>query len=150
MTVARCAKAVNIKKAQFMAPAEMGQVLRKVKEAGGTDVVWFTERGSMFGYNNLVVDFRNIPEMRKLGHPVVFDATHSVQQPAGQGDMSGGSREHVPALARAATAIGVDALFLEVHPDPDRALSDSATQIDFPTFRSILKEALAIRRALGT
>jgi 2-dehydro-3-deoxyphosphooctonate aldolase (KDO 8-P synthase) len=107
-----------------------------------------TERGTTFGYNNLVVDYRGIPEMKKTGCPVVFDGTHSVQQPAAKGTSSGGTREHVPTLVRAAVAAGVDGLFLEVHPNPPKAKSDAATQITFETFRQVLKDSLAIRRAL--
>jgi len=102
----------------------------------------------VFGYNNLVVDFRGISEMKKTGCPVIFDGTHSVQQPAAKGTSSGGTREHVPDLVRAAVAVGVDGLFTEVHPNPPKAKSDAATQITFETFRQILKESIAIRRAL--
>ncbi len=145
---ARQAKAVNVKKGQFMAPWEMVNVVEKMRSAGQKNV-WLTERGTSFGYNNLVVDYRGIPEMRKTGCPVIFDGTHSVQQPAAQGTRSGGTREHVPTLTRAAVAAGVDGLFLEVHPDPPRAKSDAATQITFATFREILRESLLIRKALG-
>jgi 2-dehydro-3-deoxyphosphooctonate aldolase (KDO 8-P synthase) len=140
-------KAVNVKKGQFMAPREMKNVAEKLRSVGQKNV-WLTERGSSFGYNNLVVDFRGIPEMKKTGCRVVFDATHSVQQPAAQGTSSGGTREHVPTLVRAAVAAGVDGLFLEVHPNPTKAKSDPATQIDFQTFRQVLKDALSIRKAL--
>jgi 2-dehydro-3-deoxyphosphooctonate aldolase (KDO 8-P synthase) len=144
---AKTGKVVNVKKGQFMAPWEMANVVEKVKRSGGK-TIWLTERGTSFGYNNLVVDFRGIPEMKKTGCPVVFDGTHSVQQPAAHGTSSGGTREHVPTLVRAAVAAGVDGLFLEVHPDPPKAKSDAATQITFETFRQVLKEALAIRKAL--
>ncbi len=144
---ARHAKVVNVKKGQFMAPWEMGNAVEKIRSAGKASV-WLTERGTTFGYNNLVVDFRSLREMRKAGCPVVFDATHSLQLPASQGKNSGGTREHVEPLARAAVAVGVDGLFLEVHPDPPRALSDAATQISFETFGRILRDALAIRKAL--
>jgi 2-dehydro-3-deoxyphosphooctonate aldolase (KDO 8-P synthase) len=149
MAAARHGKAVNVKKGQFMSPAEMEHVAAKVARAEGTRTLWLTERGTTFGYNDLVVDFRSIPVMKRTGCPVVFDATHSVQRPAGQGSSSGGTREHVAMLARAAVAAGADALFLEVHPDPDRALSDAATQIDPALFGTVLKEALAVRKALG-
>ncbi len=147
MAAARSGKAVNVKKGQFMAPWEMANVVGKMKK-GGCKTLWLTERGTSFGYNNLVVDYRGIPEMQKAGCPVIFDGTHSVQQPAAKGTSSGGTREHVPTLVRAAVAAGVDGLFLEVHPDPPKAKSDAATQITFETFREVLKDALAIRRAL--
>ncbi len=143
----RHGKAVNVKKGQFMAPREMENVVKKLRSVGQKNV-WLTERGTSFGYNNLVVDFRGIPEMKKTGCPVVFDGTHSVQQPAAKGTSSGGTREHVPMLARAAVAAGVDGLFLEVHPNPPKAKSDAATQITFETFRQILKDALSIRKTL--
>jgi 2-dehydro-3-deoxyphosphooctonate aldolase (KDO 8-P synthase) len=144
---ARTGRVVNVKKGQFMAPWEMGNVAEKLHGAGAEEV-WLTERGTTFGYNNLVVDYRGIPEMRKTGCPVVFDGTHSVQQPAAKGTSSGGTREHVPTLVRAAVAAGADGLFLEVHPDPPKARSDAATQITFETFRQVLRDALAIRKAL--
>jgi 2-dehydro-3-deoxyphosphooctonate aldolase (KDO 8-P synthase) len=145
--VAKHAKVVNVKKGQFMAPWEMANAVEKVR-TGGPAEVWLTERGTSFGYNNLVVDFRGLPEMRKCGCPVLFDGTHSVQQPAAQGRTSGGTREHIPALVRAATAVGIDGLFLEVHPEPEHALSDASTQIDYQTFRQVLLEVRAIREAL--
>lgn len=147
MAAAKTGKVVNVKKGQFMAPWEMANVVEKVRKGGGKNI-WLTERGTSFGYNNLVVDFRGIPEMKKTGCPVIFDGTHSVQQPAAKGTSSGGTREHVPTLVRAAVAAGVDGLFLEVHPDPPKAKSDAATQITFETFRQVLKDSLAIRKAL--
>ena len=118
-------KPVNIKKGQFLAPGDMKQVVAKAKEANkGADTIMVCERGASFGYNNLVSDMRSLAIMRETGCPVVFDATHSVQLPGGQGDRSGGQREFVPALARAAVAVGVSGLFMETHPDPDKALSD--------------------------
>ena len=118
-------KPVNIKKGQFLAPGDMKQVVAKAKEANkGADTIMVCERGASFGYNNLVSDMRSLAIMRETGCPVVFDATHSVQLPGGQGDRSGGQREFVPALARAAVAVGVAGLFMETHPDPDKALSD--------------------------
>jgi len=144
---AHTGKVVNVKKGQFMAPWEMENVVEKLYGSGAEEV-WLTERGTSFGYNNLVVDFRGIPEMKKTGCPVVFDGTHSVQQPAAKGTSSGGTREHVPTLVRAAVAAGADALFLEVHPNPPKAKSDAATQITFETFRKVLKDSLAIRKAL--
>jgi 2-dehydro-3-deoxyphosphooctonate aldolase (KDO 8-P synthase) len=123
--VATCGKPVNIKKGQFLAPGDMKQVVQKAKEAnGGLDSIMVCERGTSFGYNTLVSDMRGLAIMRETNCPVVFDATHSVQQPGGQGDKSGGQREHVPVLARAAVASGIAGLFMETHPDPSKALSD--------------------------
>ena len=123
--VATCGKPVNIKKGQFLAPGDMKQVVQKAIEAnGGADTIMVCERGTSFGYNTLVSDMRGLAIMRKTNCPVVFDATHSVQQPGGQGDKSGGQREHVPVLARAAVASGIAGLFMETHPDPSKALSD--------------------------
>ncbi|HZV54427.1 MAG TPA: 3-deoxy-8-phosphooctulonate synthase [Rhodocyclaceae bacterium] len=123
--VARCGKPVNIKKGQFLAPGDMKQVVAKAKEVnGGADTIMVCERGASFGYNNLVSDMRSLAIMRETGCPVVFDATHSVQLPGGQGTSSGGQREFVPVLARAAVATGVSGLFMETHPDPAKALSD--------------------------
>lgn len=147
LEAAKHGKVVNVKKAQFMAPWETVNIVGKMKVVGQKNV-WLTERGTTFGYNNLVVDFRGISEMQKTGCPVIFDGTHSVQQPAAKGTSSGGTREHVPDLVRASVAVGVDGLFTEVHPDPENAKSDAATQISFETFRQVLKESLAIRKAL--
>ena len=123
--VATCGKPVNIKKGQFLAPGDMKQVVQKAKEAnGGLDSIMVCDRGTSFGYNTLVSDMRGLAIMRETNCPVVFDATHSVQQPGGQGDKSGGQREHVPVLARAAVASGIAGLFMETHPDPSKALSD--------------------------
>jgi len=122
--VAACGKPVNIKKGQFLAPAEMNNVVDKAKEASGIDNILVCERGYAFGYNNLISDMRSLMILRGTGCPVVFDATHSVQLPGGQGGSSGGQREFVPVLARAATASGVAGLFMETHPDPSKALSD--------------------------
>jgi 2-dehydro-3-deoxyphosphooctonate aldolase (KDO 8-P synthase) len=123
--VATCGKPVNIKKGQFLAPGDMKQVVNKAKEAnGGADTIMVCERGASFGYNTLVSDMRGLAIMRETNCPVVFDATHSVQQPGGQGERSGGQREHVPVLARAAVASGIAGLFMETHPDPSQALSD--------------------------
>ena len=123
--VATCGKPVNIKKGQFLAPHDMRQVVQKAKEAnGGADTIMVCERGASFGYNTLVSDMRSLAIMRETNCPVVFDATHSVQQPGGQGDKSGGQREFVPVLARAAVASGIAGIFMETHPDPSKALSD--------------------------
>jgi 2-dehydro-3-deoxyphosphooctonate aldolase (KDO 8-P synthase) len=127
----RTGKPVNVKKGQFVAPRDMVHAVEKVRSTGNEDVL-LTERGTSFGYNNLVVDFRGIPIMRGFGYPVVFDATHSVQLPGGAGDRSGGEREYVPALARAAVAVGVEALFMEMHEDPDRTLPDGRPLSDGP------------------
>src|SRR5215471_19923606 len=128
---ARSNRAVNIKKGQFLAPNDMKNAIEKVTSQGNDRVI-LTERGSSFGYNNLVVDFRALPIMRAFGYPVVFDATHSVQLPGGQGDRSGGERQYVQALARAAVAVGIDALFMEIHEDPDRTLPDGRPLSDGP------------------
>ena len=128
---ARSGRPVNVKKGQFVAPRDMINVVEKVR-ASGTEDLLLTERGTSFGYNNLVVDFRGLPIMRAFGYPVVFDATHSVQLPGGQGDRSGGERQYVQALARAAVAVGVDALFMEIHEDPDRTLDDGRPLSDGP------------------
>lgn len=136
-------KVVNIKKGQFMAPEDIAQAVRKVESTGNHRIL-VTERGVSFGYHNLVVDFRALPIMASAGGvPVVFDATHAVQQPAAQGHATGGTREYVPHLAKAAIAVGIDALFLEVHPDPKNAMSDAATVLnlaDLPTLLSTLKK----------
>lgn len=140
-------KPVNIKKAQFMAPLDMRSVLEKLTQSGCRDIL-VTERGSCFGYNNLVVDFRSLPLLRSLGHPVCYDVTHSMQQPGGLGSSSGATREFAPHLLRAAVAVGVDALFIEVHPDPPRALSDAAAQLPLDDLDRLLGQVVAIRRAL--
>ena len=128
---ARSGRPVNVKKGQFVAPRDMINVVEKVRASGSEDLL-LTERGTSFGYNNLVVDFRGLPIMRSFGYPVVFDATHSVQLPGGQGDRSGGERQYVQALARAAVAVGIDALFMEIHEDPDRTLDDGRPLSDGP------------------
>jgi len=128
---ARSGRPVNVKKGQFVAPRDMVNVVEKVRASGGEDLL-LTERGTSFGYNNLIVDFRGLPIMRSFGYPVVFDATHSVQLPGGRGDRSGGERQYVQALARAAVAVGIDALFMEIHEDPDRTLDDGRPLSDGP------------------
>jgi 2-dehydro-3-deoxyphosphooctonate aldolase (KDO 8-P synthase) len=128
---ARSGRPVNVKKGQFVAPRDMINVVEKVRASGSEDLL-LTERGTSFGYNNLVVDFRGLPIMRAFGYPVIFDATHSVQLPGGQGDRSGGERQYVQALARAAVAVGVDGLFMEIHEDPDRTLEDGRPLSDGP------------------
>jgi 2-dehydro-3-deoxyphosphooctonate aldolase (KDO 8-P synthase) len=128
---ARSGRPVNVKKGQFVAPRDMVNVVEKIR-ASGTEDLLLTERGTSFGYNNLVVDFRGLPIMRAFGYPVIFDATHSVQLPGGQGDRSGGERQYVQGLARAAVAVGVDALFMEMHEDPDRTMEDGRPLSDGP------------------
>jgi len=141
-------RAVNIKKGQFMAPEEMKGALGKVREAGN-DRVLLTERGTSFGYHNLVVDMRSLSTMRELGVPVVFDATHSVQLPGGLGGASGGQREFVRPLARAAAAVGIDVLFAEVHPRPDEAWSDGPNSLDFKLAEIVLEEVKLIHDTVG-
>ena len=137
--VAASGKPVNIKKGQFLAPADMKNVVDKAREAnGGADTIMVCERGASFGYNNLVSDMRSLAIMRDTGCPVVFDATHSVQLPGGQGTASGGQREFVPVLARAAVAVGVAGLFMETHPDPAKALSDGPNAWPLPKMKALL------------
>ncbi|MDQ2799444.1 MAG: 3-deoxy-8-phosphooctulonate synthase [Armatimonadota bacterium] len=142
-------RVVNVKKGQFLAPWDMKNVVEKVTGTGNQNLL-LTERGASFGYNTLVVDMRSLPILRGFGYPVVFDATHSVQQPGGQGSSSGGQREFIPPLLRAAVAVGVDALFLEVHPTPEQALSDAATMLPLADLRSLLETAVAIDRVVKT
>lgn len=146
VAAAKTGRAVNIKKGQFLAPWDIARAVAKVKDAGNANVM-VTERGVTFGYNNLVVDFRALPRMRAIPVPVCFDATHSVQLPGGQGHASGGEREFIAPLARAAVAVGVDALFFEVHDDPERALCDGPSQIPLDAFPALLDGILAIDRA---
>jgi 2-dehydro-3-deoxyphosphooctonate aldolase (KDO 8-P synthase) len=144
---ARTGKIVNMKKGQFLSPAEMGQVLEKARKAGGEKLL-VTERGTTFGYNNLVADMRSIPIMRRFGYPVIFDATHSVQLPGGGGNKSSGQREFAPVLARAALAAGADGLFIETHPDPDQALSDGPNMIPLGDMAGLLKSLLKVYSAV--
>ncbi len=138
--VATCGKPVNIKKGQFLAPGDMQQVVQKAKEAnGGADTIMVCERGVSFGYNTLVSDMRSLAIMRETNCPVVFDATHSVQQPGGQGDKSGGQREFVPVLARAAVASGIAGIFMETHPDPSKALSDGPNAWPLSKMKALLE-----------
>jgi 2-dehydro-3-deoxyphosphooctonate aldolase (KDO 8-P synthase) len=143
---ARSGKIVNIKKGQFLAPQDMAQVVRKAQKVGGEKIL-VTERGTTFGYNNLVADMRSIPIMKQFGCPVIFDATHSVQLPGGAGDRSSGQREFAPVLAKAAVAAGCDGLFIETHPDPDAALSDGPNMIPLPDMPKLLSTLLAIKKA---
>lgn len=140
---ARTGKIVNLKKGQFLSPKEMERVAEKAVETGNNHLL-LTERGTTFGYNNLVVDMRSIPIMKKFGYPVIFDATHSVQLPGGQGERSGGQREFAPLLARAAVAIGANGLFIETHPHPDQALSDGPNMIPLDQMRKTLETVLKI------
>jgi 2-dehydro-3-deoxyphosphooctonate aldolase (KDO 8-P synthase) len=144
----RTGRAVNVKKGQFMAPWEMKNVVGKMDEVGNRQLI-LTERGSTFGYGQLVNDFRSIPWMQELGCPVIFDATHSVQKPAGKGDKSDGERRLVPFLARAAVACGCDGLFLETHPRPDEALSDGPNAIPLDDFPTLVACCLRLRAALA-
>lgn len=148
--IAACAKTqipVNIKKGQFLAPEDCTQIINKMK-AFKNNKISLTERGSSFGYRNLVVDFRSIEIMKQTGYPVIFDATHSVQKPGGLGSASGGDRQFVLPLAKAATAVGVAALFMEVHKNPSKALSDGANSVDFKMFENILKEIIKIDKII--
>ena len=147
-TAARTGKTLNLKKGQFLAPWDMKNAIKKA-EAVGAERIILTERGTCFGYNNLVSDFRSIPIMRRLGYPVVYDATHSVQLPGGLGTRSGGEREMVSFLARAAVACGVDGIFLEVHPNPDEALCDGPNMMALDAVGDLLKQLLKIREALS-
>jgi len=148
VAAAKTGKIVNVKKGQFLAPWEMKNVVVKVREAGNPNLV-LTERGASFGYNNLVVDFRSIPIMKEFGCPVVLDVTHSLQLPGGQGDKSGGQPQYIPHLARAGVAVGVDGLFMEVHDNPAKALSDGPNALDLSLLRPLLEQLLKIRRILN-
>lgn len=142
-TAAKTGKVINVKKGQFLAPEDMKNVVYKLKEAGNENIL-LTERGASFGYHNLVVDMRSFPIMRSFGYPVVFDATHSVQLPGGAGTRSAGQREFVEYLTRGAVAVGVDALFMEVHDNPEEALSDGPNMVYVDKLEAILKDALAL------
>jgi 2-dehydro-3-deoxyphosphooctonate aldolase (KDO 8-P synthase) len=148
VAAARTGRAVNVKKGQFMAPWDMRHVLDKLQAAGCSNVL-LCERGTFFGYGRLVNDMRAIPQMRTLGVPVVFDATHSVQEPGGLGAATGGNREMVEPLARAAIAIGIDGLFCETHPDPDRSPSDGPNMVPLAQFSGMLQRLLAIRKTVA-
>jgi 2-dehydro-3-deoxyphosphooctonate aldolase (KDO 8-P synthase) len=143
----RTGRIVNLKKGQFLSPEEMGQVIGKAKTAGGRKLL-LTERGTTFGYHNLVADMRSIPIMRRFGFPVIFDATHSVQLPGGGGDRSGGQREFAPVLARCALAAGASGIFLETHPHPERALSDGPNMIPLAGMNALLKSLLKVYSAV--
>ena len=143
---AKTGKVVNIKKGQFMAPWDMRGAIDKVKEVAPATPVWLTERGSSFGYGRLVVDMTSLVEMRQFGCPIIFDATHAVQQPSSANGVTGGNRAMVPYLMRAAAAIGVDGMFVEVHPNPDKAISDAANQLKLSELRSILEQTYEVCR----
>ena len=145
---------VNVKKGQFMAPWDMKGAIEKIEQVSANAAqkgqIWLTERGSSFGYGRLVVDMTSLVEMRRFGCPVVFDATHSVQQPSSQAGITGGNRAMVPYLMRAALAVGVDGLFIETHPEPEKAISDAANQVRLADMKQLLEEALKIDRCLKT
>ena len=143
VAAAKTGKIINVKKGQFLAPWDMTNVVKKIEDSGNKNIL-VTERGASFGYNTLVSDMRSIPIMAKNGYPVVFDATHSVQQPGGMGDKSGGQREFVEYLARAAVAVGVAAVFIETHPDPDNAPSDGPNMLPLSKLPSLLKQLIQI------
>ena len=147
VAAAKTGKLINVKKGQFLAPWDMKNVVNKLEESGNKNIM-LCERGTSFGYNNLVVDMTGIYEMKKFGYPVVFDATHSVQKPGGKGDATGGNREYIETLAKAAVAAGADALFFEVHPDPDNALSDGPNMIKLDQFEDLLNKIIKVYDAV--
>jgi len=147
VAAAKTGKIINVKKGQFLAPWDMVNVTKKIEDSGNKNIL-VTERGASFGYNTLVSDMRSLPIMAKNGYPVVFDATHSVQQPGGMGDKSGGQREFVQYLARAAIAVGVAAVFMETHPDPDNAPSDGPNMVPLSKMESLLKQLLSIDKLI--
>ena len=161
VAAAQTGKIVNVKKGQFMAPWDMRGAIAKIEASmpnnatpsyttlhHATPPIWLTERGSSFGYGNLIVDMTSLVKMREYGYPVVFDATHSVQQPSSQAGVTGGNREMVPHLIRAAVAVGIDGLFLEVHPEPEKAISDAANQLRLSDVEQVLRQALAIEQVV--
>lgn len=146
--VAAAGKPVNLKKGQFLSPWEMQRVVEKARATGNSNI-WVTERGTTFGYNNLVVDMRSLQILRQTGCPVIFDATHSVQAPGGNGTCSGGDREYAPALARSAAAVGVAGIFLECHPDPDRAMSDGPNSMRLADVHHLVHQLVEIDRVIN-
>ena len=146
VAAAKTGKIVNVKKAQFLAPWDMKNVVNKLQESGSENIM-LCERGTTFGYNNLVVDFSGLLELKKFGYPVIFDATHSVQKPGGKGDSTGGNRAYVEYLAKAALAVGVDGVFMEVHPDPDNAKSDGPNMVKLSEVRTVLEKLIKIYNA---
>ena len=147
IAAAKTGKVINVKKGQFLAPWDMINVTKKIADSGNTNIL-VTERGASFGYNTLVSDMRSLPIMAKNGYPVVFDATHSIQQPGGMGDKSGGQREFVEYLARAAIAVGVAAVFMETHPDPDNAPSDGPSMVPLSKMPSLLQQLVTIDKLI--
>lgn len=147
VAAAKTGKLINVKKAQFLAPWDMANVVKKIEDSGNKNIM-LCERGTAFGYNTLVVDMTGIVEMKKFGYPVVMDATHSVQKPGGKGNATGGNREYVEPLAKAAIAAGADALFFEVHPDPDNALSDGSNMVKLDEFEEMLKRIIRVYDAI--
>mgnify|MGYP001114531042 CR=1 FL=1 len=147
VAAAKTGKLINVKKAQFLAPWDMKNVIGKLEDTGNNNIM-LCERGTSFGYNTLVVDMTGIVEMKKFGYPVVMDATHSVQKPGGKGSATGGNREYVEPLAKAAVAVGVDALFFEVHPDPDKALSDGSNMVKLDEFEPLLERVIKVYDAI--
>lgn len=147
VAAAKTGKLINVKKAQFLAPWDMKNVIKKIETVGNYNIM-LCERGTSFGYNTLVVDMTGITEMKKFGYPVVMDATHSVQKPGGKGNTTGGNREYVEPLAKAAIAVGADALFFEVHPNPDHALSDGSNMIRLDQFEGLLERVIKVYDAI--
>tara|TARA_B100000963_G_C22490092_1_gene608859 strand:- start:137 stop:961 length:825 start_codon:yes stop_codon:yes gene_type:complete len=143
IAAAKTGKIINVKKGQFLAPWDMANVIKKIEDSGNKNIL-ITERGASFGYNTLVSDMRSLPIMSKFGFPIVFDATHSVQQPGGMGEKSGGQREFVPHLARAAIAVGIGAVFIETHEDPDNAPSDGPNMVPLSELKDLLKKLIQI------
>jgi 2-dehydro-3-deoxyphosphooctonate aldolase (KDO 8-P synthase) len=143
IAAAKTGKRINVKKAQFLAPWDMKPVIQKIEESGNKNIM-LCERGSSFGYNNLVVDMTGLVVMKEFGYPVIFDATHSVQKPGGNGTSTGGNREYAKYLARAACAVGIDGIFAEVHPDPDNALSDGPNMIRLSEFKEFMNEIVSV------
>lgn len=148
VAAAKSGRVVNLKKGQFLSPWDMKYAVEKMRSAGSERIL-LTERGTCFGYNNLVVDMRSLPVMRSFGCPVIFDATHSVQLPGGMGGSSGGQRKFIPTLTKAAMAVGIDGLFMEVHPDPDKALCDGPNTIPLDKVEPLLRQLLEIRKAVS-
>lgn len=147
VAAAKTNRLINVKKAQFLAPWDMAHVVRKLEESGNTNIL-LCERGSTFGYNRLIVDMTSILEMKKFGYPVVYDATHSVQEPGGRGTTTGGNRDYVEPLAKAAIAAGADALFFEVHPEPDSAYSDGPNMVKLDEFEGLLDRVIKVYDAV--
>ncbi|WP_461206116.1 3-deoxy-8-phosphooctulonate synthase [Clostridium sp. DL1XJH146] len=147
VAAAKTGKLINVKKAQFLAPWDMKNVVNKLEESGNKNIM-LCERGTTFGYNTLVVDMTALIEMKKFGYPVIFDATHSVQKPGGKGNTTGGNREYVEYLAKAALAVGADGLFMEVHPDPDNAKSDGPNMVPLSELKNILEKLIKVYNAV--